>query len=348
MRKGFTTGSCAAAAAKAAAMGAVGGAIPDKVEISLPSGRRVQFKIHDRKVLNGRGRCAVVKDAGDDPDVTNGMKVVAEVMILTNDEINVCGGDGVGTVTKPGLQVPVGEAAINPVPRAMIRREVEGVLAPGTGARVVISVPGGDKIAQKTFNPRLGILGGISILGTTGIVEPKSVEACKASLVCALDLARAEGFDTVCLTPGNIGERGVRALGIVGDDQIVQTSNYVGFMLDETVKRGFTQIILAGHPGKLAKLIQGQFMTHHSQASTACGVVARIAGEHGLSGRALEEAAQSSTIEGIIQIVGREGRMDILNAVSERIRQAVEEKIKRAASVRVILFDMQGQKVGES
>jgi cobalt-precorrin-5B (C1)-methyltransferase len=234
------------------------------------------------------------------------------------------------------------------VPREMIRREVAGVLPPGSGARVVISVPGGEEVAQKTFNPRLGIVGGISILGTTGIVEPKSVEACKASLVCALDLARAEGFDTVCLTPGNIGERGVRALGIVQDDQIVQTSNYIGFMLDEALRRRFRHIILAGHPGKLAKLMQAQFMTHHARSSSACGAVAQMAREQGLSGLALEEVSQSATVEGIIQVLKRVGRTDIFNVVAEKVRQAAEHRIAGRASVRVILLDMQGGKVGGS
>ena len=348
LRKGFTTGCCAAAAAKAAAMGAVSGAIPDKVEIFLPSGKRAAFQICDAEIAERTGRCSVVKDAGDDPDVTHGMKIVAEVTITSSRSIKICGGEGIGTVTKPGLQVPIGEAAINPVPRAMIRREVEAVLPPGSGARVVISVPGGEQVAQKTFNPRLGIVGGISILGTTGIVESKSVEACKASLVCALDLARAEGFDTVCLTPGHIGERGVRALAIVHEDQIVQTSNYIGFMLDEAVRRGFAHIILAGHPGKLAKLIRGEFMTHHSGSSSACEVVVRIAESCGLAGRAREELGKSTTVEGIIQILRQEGRMSILNVVSERIRRAAEDRIHRAAGMKVILFDMQGRKVGES
>jgi cobalt-precorrin-5B (C1)-methyltransferase len=348
LRRGFTTGSCAAAAAKAAALGAISGVVPSQVEISLPNGRRVSFEVRDGEASGGTGNCSVVKDAGDDPDVTNALKIVARVTVIKSGTVSIYGGDGVGRATKPGLQVAVGEAGINPVPRAMIRREVEGVLPAGAGARVVISVPGGEKIAHKTFNPRLGIVGGISILGTTGIVEPKSVEACKSSLVCALDVARAEGFETVCLTPGNIGERGARMLGFLRDDQIVQTSNYVGFMMDEAIRRGFKHIILAGHPGKLAKLVQGHFMTHHSATKSACGVVVQIAREHGLSGRSLEEAVESPTVEGIIQIVKREARMDILNVLAQQIRRAAEDRLRRMADVRVFLFDMQGLKVGES
>jgi cobalt-precorrin-5B (C1)-methyltransferase len=230
----------------------------------------------------------------------------------------------------------------------MIRREVKAVLPPGAGARVVISVPGGKEVAAKTFNPRLGVVGGISILGTTGIVEPKSAEACKASLVCALDVARAEGYDTICLTPGNIGERGVRAMGIVHEDQIAQTSNYVGLMLDEAVRRGFACIILAGHPGKLAKLIRGQFMTHSSASDSAAGTVVQIARDRGLSADALEEASRSATVEGIIQVLREHGRQDILNDLAQQVRRTVETRLKGRAGVRVILFDMQGKKVGEA
>ncbi len=348
LRKGFTTGACAAAAAQGAATGAATGTVPQEVQIALPGGKPARFRVTDGRAGRLTGRCAVTKDAGDDPDVTNGMKIVAEVTVVAGSAVSIYAGDGVGTVTKPGLQAAVGEPAINPIPRAMILREVQGALGPQRGARVTISAPGGREVAKKTFNPRLGIVGGISILGTTGIVEPKSAEALKASLLCALDVAKAEGFDTVFLTPGRIGERGVRALKVCHSDQIVQTSNYIGFMMDEALRRGFKQIILAGHPGKLAKLIAGHFMTHHSESPAACAAVISIAAASGLSEGALREAEDSTTVEGIIDVMRRAGRLDILDVLSARIRETAERRVQRAADVRVILFDMRGARVGES
>jgi len=276
LRSGYTTGSCATAAAKAAAIGLFKGNIPDEVEIDTPSGIKLRLKIFDKQLSDNAAGCAVQKDAGDDPDVTNGCKVHARVERTFSKTIEIDGGEGVGRVTKPGLQVPVGHAAINPVPRRMIESAVREVVGKDTGVKVIISVPNGSTLAEKTFNPKLGIIGGISIIGTTGIVRPMSEDAFKTSLLCGLDIARGIGYETVVLVPGSLGERSMLNLVKIPKDQIIQISNFVGFMLDAARKRHFKKIILAGHPGKLVKLLRGDFHTHSKVSKPANDILIDI------------------------------------------------------------------------
>ena len=276
LRFGYTTGSCATAAAKAAAMGLFERYIPDEVEIDTPIGIKLRLKILNKQLSDNVSVCAVQKDAGDDPDVTNGCYVHARVERNFSETIEIDGGEGVGRVTKPGLQIPVGHAAINPVPTRMIENAVREVIGKNTGAKVVISVPNGKNLAGKTFNPRLGIIGGISIIGTTVIVRPMSDDAFKTSLLCGLDIARGIGYETVVLVPGNLGERSILRLANIPKDQIIQISNFVGFMLDAARKRNFKKIILAGHPGKLVKLLRGDFNTHSTVSKPANDILIDI------------------------------------------------------------------------
>lgn len=280
MRFGYTTGSCATAAAKAAAIGLFHGKIPDEIEIDTPAGVKLRLTIHDKQLSDNAAGCAVQKDAGDDPDVTNGCKVHAHVERIFGEAIEIDGGEGVGRVTKPGLQVPVGHAAINPVPKRMIEHAVREVIGKRNGARVIISVPRGRVLSEKTFNSKLGILGGISIIGTTGIVRPMSEDAFKTSLLCGLDIARGIGYETVVLVPGNLGERSLLNLVHIPKDQIIQISNFVGFMLDAARERHFKKAILAGHPGKLVKLLRGDFHTHSSVSQPANDILISIIEQH--------------------------------------------------------------------
>ncbi len=276
LRFGYTTGSCAAAAARAAAIGLFQGNIPDVVEIDTPSGIKLRLNTLDKQLSDTVACCAVQKDAGDDPDVTNGCLVHARVERTFSEAIEIDGGEGVGRVTKPGLQVPVGHAAINPVPRRMIENAVRGAIGNGAGVRITISVPSGKILGEKTFNPKLGIIGGISIIGTTGIVRPMSEDAFKTSLLCGLDIARGIGYETVVLVPGNMGERSLLNLVTIPKDQIIQTSNFVGFMLDAARERCFQKVILAGHPGKLVKLLRGDFHTHSAVSKPANDILIDI------------------------------------------------------------------------
>ncbi|MBI4335440.1 MAG: cobalt-precorrin-5B (C(1))-methyltransferase, partial [Candidatus Omnitrophica bacterium] len=205
MKRGYTTGSCAQAAAKAAALMLTKRKIAKEVEVKLPNGERVSFDILKPRISDGEVSCAVKKYSGDDPDVTNGALIEAKARWAKKGGFKLLGGCGIGRVTKPGLQVEIGKPAINPIPRKYIEASVKEVTH--RPAEITISVKGGRRLANKTFNPRLGIVGGISIIGTTGRVEPKSQEAFKASLVCSLDVAKAMKFKEIILVPGNIGER---------------------------------------------------------------------------------------------------------------------------------------------
>ena len=280
LRSGYTTGSCATAAAKAAAIGLFTGNIPDEVEINTPAGIKLRLKIYHKQLSADEAACAVQKDAGDDPDVTNGCYVHARVKRNFTQTIEIDGGEGVGRVTKPGLQIPVGYAAINPVPRRMIEGAVKEVIGNGCGLKIVIFVPDGKALGEKTFNPKLGIIGGISIIGTTGIVRPMSEDAFKTSLLCGLDIAQGIGYETVVLVPGSLGERSILNLGNVPKDQVIQISNFVGFMLTAAGQRNFKRIILAGHPGKLAKLLRGDFQTHSAVSKPANDILIDIIEQH--------------------------------------------------------------------
>jgi len=370
MRFGYTTGSCATAAAKAAAIGLFTGNIPDEIEIDTPIGTKLKLKIHHMQLSADEATCAVQKDAGDDPDVTNGCFVHARVERNNTPEIEIDGGEGVGRVTKPGLQVPVGHAAINPVPRRMIEGAVKEVIGNGCGLKIIISVPDGKALGEKTFNPKLGIIGGISIIGTTGIVRPMSEDAFKTSLLCGLDIAQGIGYETVVLVPGSLGERSFLNLFNIPKDQVIQISNFVGFMLTAAGQRNFKRIILAGHPGKLAKLLRGDFQTHSSVSRPANDILIDII-EQKLQNRGLESGAggqktetrlpnailnhlkEVSTIEGIVELLREYKYLSIMDAVAEKVETKVLEfyRVKQpfpTLEVGVILFDMKGSIIGIS
>ncbi|MFQ5861944.1 MAG: cobalt-precorrin-5B (C(1))-methyltransferase CbiD [Candidatus Brocadiales bacterium] len=349
LRYGFTTGTCAAGAARAAAQGLITGSMPDSIEVITPSGIAARLEILEKTLKPGLfARCAVRKDAGDDPDVTHGCLVFVTVEPRQEGEVVINGGQGVGKVTKPGLKVPPGEAAINPVPRKMIRASVSEFLGQEAGLKVTISVPEGEEIAVKTFNPRLGILGGISIIGTTGIVRPMSQESLKASLVCALDVAKATGHDTVVLVPGNLGENAFLRAFNAPAEQVVQMSNYLGFMLIEARKRGFQRIILAGHPGKLAKFIRGDLDTHSLKSPPAMDVVTKILEENGLEEGIVETIKHSPTVEGIIQQLNKRGKLYMMEDVANRIENEARKLLGPKVDAGVMLFDMQMDVIGVS
>jgi len=370
MRFGYTTGSCATAAAKAAAIGLFTGNIPDEVEIDTPASVKLRLKIHHRQLSADEAACAVQKDAGDDPDVTNGCYVHAKVMRNFAQTIEIDGGEGVGRVTKPGLQVPVGHAAINPVPRRMIEGAVKEVIGNGCGLKIVISVPEGKVLGEKTFNPKLGIIGGISIIGTTGIVRPMSEDAFKTSLLCGLDIAKGIGYETVVLVPGSLGERSFLNLFNIPKDQVIQISNFVGFMLTAAGQRNFKRIILAGHPGKLAKLLRGDFHTHSSVSKPANDILIDIieqqvqngGQESGVGGQKTEtrlpdamlnHLKEVSTVEGIVELLREYKYLSIMNEVAEKVETKVLEFYRDkqpfpALEAGVILFDMKGSIIGIS
>lgn len=275
LRKGYTTGTCAAAASAAAAKMLYGGEVVSRIEVGLPGGSRVEFDVVDIEKDEDHVTCCIVKDAGDDPDVTDGMKICARVA-RADAGITIAGGEGIGTVTKPGLAVAVGEPAINPVPRSMIADNVSKNIPDKTGVEVTIFAPEGTERAKKTFNARLGIIGGISILGTTGIVRPMSLDSLKASLIPQVDIALALGYKTIALVPGNMGAKAAEARLKFPPDAIVQMSNYVGFMLDYCVKAGVETVVLVGHIGKLVKVAAGHFDTHSGKTDDPVEIMKKL------------------------------------------------------------------------
>jgi len=277
LRTGWTTGTCASAAAKAAAQLLTDGPPPPEwVEVGLPSGRRVTFAVDRASLLENAAQAVVVKDAGDDPDVTHGAHLTATVSWTGAPGVELAGGEGVGTVTKPGLGLEVGGPAINPVPRAMIAQAVTEVVGE-RGIRVVISVPDGERMARKTTNRRLGILGGISILGTTGIVRPFSTASWRASVVQAVQVAAAQSESTIVLCTGGRTEKGAIALlPDLPEVCFIEVGDFTGAALRTAVAHGVTRVVFVGMVGKLTKLAAGVLMTHYTRSRVDTGLLGRI------------------------------------------------------------------------
>lgn len=328
-RRGYTTGAAAAAAARAAVIFYRTGQVPPRVDIPLPDGGRLEVPVKQADWWQGKGRAVVVKDGGDDPDVTHGLEIVAWVEPGPGQEITITGGPGVGQVTRPGLDVPVGEAAINPVPRQMLVRAVREV-DPAGGWRVTIAAPGGEKVARRTLNPQLGVIGGISILGTTGVVEPMSEEAFRASLVPQIGVARAEGWRALVMVPGRRNYHQARDIFDFPGTMVVQTGNFMGFMLEEAARQGVTEVLLLGAPGKLVKVAAGSFQTHNRVADGRREVLAALAGAGGAPAarvREILEAPSSSQALLLLQEAGLEG--EVLEKVAARASRRATEYVGR-------------------
>ncbi|MBF0608514.1 MAG: cobalamin biosynthesis protein CbiD [Magnetococcales bacterium] len=332
-RNGFTTGTAAAAAAKASAIRLLTGTTPESVSVTLPQGDVLHINVSDTT----GSYVAVVKDAGSDPDVTDGIEVLARVRRNDTDRgVCVKGGYGVGRVTRPGLQVGVGQAAINPAPGQMIINAVREVIVDG-GVEVEVAVPRGIDCARRTFNPRLGIVDGISILGTTGIVRPMSTEALKATIKCETDVSFEQDNCTVYMAPGGIGETALKAMfeGI----GVVQFSNYLGYALSYARQKGLRHVVIGGHPGKLAKVLMGYLDTHSSRSPTA---VDFIKGFFGLKDN-------FNTVEEVIQVL-RTGDVTTQGGFS-LLAAAIAARLKAEFgfdSVEVCLFDMGRRLIGHS
>ncbi len=343
-RFGYTTGTYAAAAAKAALTMLVGNNEAQEVVHTLPRGERAVIPFARIEWDGKTARCSVVKQSVEEADVTHGMEIHATVSLRDDDEIAIDGGEGVGRITKKGLQLPIGYAAINPVPRQMIHDAVREVTT--RGVDVIISVPQGETIAKATYNARLGILGGISIIGTTGIMRPKSLESFKRTIIQQLKFCQENGFDEIVITPGNISEEAMlRHYGErVDKSHIVQSGDHLGFTLKEAERLGIPYII-AGHPGKLAKVLGGHFQTHCSQSPPANeDVVQFFKGRVG--GPLIDEMEESPTIEGIVEILLREERGELLNELAEEIEGKISAYLGIKKGKAVLLFNMQKELIG--
>lgn len=339
LRSGYTTGTCAAAAAKAATMILEGLPTPKSVEVGLPDGTRVTLAVAKCGRKAESAWAAVQKDAGDDPDVTDGVLVEGTVRWLDGEKVVLAAGEGVGTVTRPGLAVPPGKPAINPVPRRMIRDAVREVT--NRGIKVVISIPGGKELAEKTFNPRLGIVGGLSILGTLGIVRPFSSSALRDSLKCALDVAKACQVKSLVFVPGRIGEHAAQRHFRLSREQLIEVSNEWGFMLDQARGFPFDHLLVLGHPGKLAKLADGQWDTHSKRSRSAVPMVAELAEK--LFARSMERPA---TVEAILMGLIEVERTALADELASRIAAAVHARINGHFPVSVVLVNLKGDIMG--
>jgi cobalt-precorrin-5B (C1)-methyltransferase len=341
LNDGYTTGSCAAGAAKAAALLLVGKSCGTEVKVTLPGGECLPLPlVFARRTVYG-AEAAIRKDGGDDPDVTTGLTVIAEVQFIAGVEVEFCAGEGVGRVTLAGLSLPVGEPAINPGPRRMIAAALREVT--DQGCRVTVSIPGGNEIARKTFNPRLGIVGGLSVLGTTGVVRAFSLEAMRSSLFCGLDVTVAGGISDPVFVPGNIGAKAARRYLRVKALQIVEVGNEWGVMVDRAREKGVVALMAMGHPGKLAKLWLGDWDTHSSRSRIAVDPVRALAMRLTCS-----EIPVLPTVEGVLMTLAPGQRTMVAEELSSLIRAAIEERLGARGAVSVALVNNAGEWLGLS
>ena len=346
MRYGFTTGSCAAAAAKAAAYMLLSGRIKTEITIETPKGIPYTAQIREISRSEREVSCAVEKDGGDDPDITSGALIFAKVAFDTElaqqPQVIIDGGPGVGRVTKPGLDQPVGNAAINHVPREMIEREVLQVcrvLDYRGNLSVEISVPEGEKLAEKTFNPRLGIVGGISILGTSGIVEPMSTQAILDTIRVELRQQRALGREDVVISPGNYGLDFLKNTYHYDLDKSVKCSNFIGLTIDMAVEEGFKRLLLAGHIGKLIKVAGGIMNTHSKEADCRMELLTAFAVKCGVNAENAGRILECVTTEEAVRILQECGkRQEVMDYAMDRILFYLDRRAQGKLAIECIMY----------
>lgn len=346
LRRGWTTGTCAQAAAAAAAQALLAGSLPREgadwtVTVHLPDGQPFTLPVQSGKIekRDSQGRplavtCKVKKDSGDDPDVTDGVTVCATVSFFSEDRIEIDGGQGIGRVTKPGLSQPVGSAAINPVPRQMIQKELVRLKeAAGWegGFQVLVEIPGGEKLAQRTFNPRIGIVGGLSVLGTSGIVEPMSEKALIDTIEVEIKVKLAEGRRCLIAAPGNYGLDFLRdRWGILARDT-VKCSNYIGETIDLAAEHGAEGMLFVGHIGKLVKIAGGIMNTHSRWGDCRMELLASAALRAGLSGDRAAALLGCNTTEDALQILTEKERRKVMDCLLEKIHTYLNIRAQSSA-----------------
>lgn len=352
MRTGYTTGSCAAAAAKAAVCMLLSGEVIQQVRLMTPKGVELDLEVEQIQRRQHGVRCAVRKDSGDDPDVTNGIYVYAEVRKEPEPGIYLDGGEGIGRITKKGLEQPVGAAAINRVPRQMILEAVkEQSIRYGYqgGLSVIISAPEGKKLAAKTFNPRLGIENGISILGTSGIVEPMSEKALTDTIFLEMKMLKENGIDRCCVVPGNYGRDFLAEQLGVDTDQAVKCSNYIGETIDAAVNLEMRSLLLIGHIGKLIKVAAGVMNTHSRQADCRMEVLAAYAAAEGASAECVQAILSCITTTEALELLKEKG---ILSGVMERVMERIDFHLRHRAGgslqVEAIIFSTEDGILGKT
>jgi cobalt-precorrin-5B (C1)-methyltransferase len=352
LRKGFTTGTSAAAATKAALIRLVEGKNADCVEVNLPRGGKIPITIKWTQIEGGTATSAVTKDAGDDPDATHGAEILSTVSLNSNiGDIRIEGGKGVGRVTKPGLGLRIGTAAINPVPTIMIKAavlEVGSRILKTKGITVIISVPLGEAIAKKTDNPRLGILGGISILGTTGIVIPYSTASFAASIRQSLDVAIAMGVDTVALTTGGRSEEFIKRLyeNSLPDHSLIQMGDFVGYAIRQCHAKKVKKAIIAGFIGKLTKVAMGAKQTHVKGSHVDMEFMANLALDCACSADLVSKILEANTARHVQEIIHEHRVAGYFDLICERAHEKLMPLAGGSLRLEIVMFDFDGKVCG--
>lgn len=358
-KRGYTTGSCAAAASKASVYMLLTKEKIYNINIDTPKGIPLTLCVRNIEISDDYAICSIEKDGGDDIDATHKMNIFAKAELIDNlddEEILVTGGKGIGLVTKKGLSVEVGKYAINPIPMKMIKSEVkkvirekENFIEKNKSIKITIFAPEGEEIAKKTFNPRLGIVGGISILGTTGIVEPMSEEGWKKSLSIELEMKRAQGLDKIILVPGNHGEEFIREHLKIDIHNCVRMSNFVGYMLNEAKRLGFKKILMAGHIGKFIKISAGIFQTHSKVCDARNEIMIANLALLGADLDFLNKINECVTTEGAVEIIDDSRYKDIYNILCDKCRNRVEQYLNEDdIDVGIYMFRMDKSLLGKS
>ena len=342
LRKGFTTGTCATAATVAALSMILNQEREEKVTVHTASGVEVTMDVHNPSFGPEEATAAIEKDGGDDADATHGLLIYSTVTLLPDQkEIEIDGGQGVGRVTEKGLACDVGMAAINPTPRRMIEQHVREIIGPNCGARVIISVPGGEETAKLTYNSRLGIVGGISILGTTGIVNPMSEDSWKASITIELTMLYNQGHRSVVLVPGNYGEDfATNTVGIPAG-RIVNMSNFVGHVLKEVQRIGFTKVLMIGHMGKFVKVAAGIFSTHSKDSDARMETLVANLALMGAPMELLEKVDTCLTTEAAGTAIKEFSYEGVYQVLADKIKARSERLLryrKPEVSIEVVVF----------
>ncbi len=351
-KRGYTTGSCATGAAKAATYMILTKETLETVNIDTPKGIPLNLKVENVDINNVFAQCSIQKDGGDDIDATHKMHIYAKAELIDCNEIIIDGGIGIGRVTKKGLGIEIGKAAINKTPISMIQSEVRKVIGDTKGVKITIFAPEGETIAKKTFNPRLGIVGGISIIGTTGIVEPMSDEGWKKSLSIELEMKKAQGMDKVILVPGNHGEMFIKESLGIDSKYIVRTSNFIGYMLKEAQRVGFKKILMAGHLGKYVKIAGGIFNTHSKVADARNEILIANLALMNAPFELINKVNECLTTEEFIEILEDDKYKkykEIYNILSEKCKKRIDIYMNDdEIEIEVMIFSMEKNLLGES
>lgn len=351
-KRGYTTGSCATGAAKAATYMILTKETLETVNIDTPKGIPLNLNVENVDINNVFAQCSIQKDGGDDIDATHKMHIYAKAELIDSNEIIIDGGIGIGRVTKKGLGIEIGKAAINKTPISMIQSEVRKVIGDSKGVKITIFAPEGETIAKKTFNPRLGIVGGISIIGTTGIVEPMSDEGWKKSLSIELEMKKAQGMDKIILVPGNHGEMFIKESLGIDSKYIVRTSNFIGYMLKEAQRIGFKKILMAGHLGKYVKIAGGIFNTHSKVADARNEILIANLALMNAPFELINKVNECLTTEEFIEILEDDKYKkykEIYNILCEKCKKRIDIYMNDdEIDIEVMIFSMEKKLLGES